>query len=91
MDQQAVLLTEGEVARVLRVSGRTVRRWAAVGVIPAVQIGGVRRFRVRDIDALIDSSKCEAPAGDQGFAQTTSADHGDGGAMRDVGAHHDEL
>jgi excisionase family DNA binding protein len=59
----AVLLTEAEVAQVLRVSSRTIRRWAACGTVPAVQIGGVRRFRLRDVAALIDPSTDLEPAG----------------------------
>ena len=34
------LLTTGEVAERLRVIERTVRRWAADGTIPAIQLGG---------------------------------------------------
>jgi excisionase family DNA binding protein len=34
------LLTTAEVAERLRVSERTVRRWAAEGTMPAIQLGG---------------------------------------------------
>jgi len=34
------LLKTGEVAERLRVTERTVRRWAADGSIPAIQLGG---------------------------------------------------
>ena len=74
----AVVLTESEVARVLRVSDRTVRRWVARGTIDAIKVGGVRRYRLRDVAALIDPSTSEAPAGNQGFAKTdvTASGHG---------------
>ena len=49
-----VVLTEPEVARVLRVSDRTVRRWAAAGTLNAIKVGGVRRYRVDQVVALID-------------------------------------
>ena len=64
------LLTEAEVAEELRVSGRTVRRWATAGILPAIQIGGLRRYPASDIAAIIDPSTSEAPAGNQGFAKT---------------------
>ena len=75
-----VLMTGPEAADVLRVSRRTVRRWAATGTLTAIQIGGVKRYRASDIDALIDPSTSEAPAGNQGFAKTdvVSSDGADG-------------
>ena len=41
-------LTVKEAAEYLRVSERTVRRWAAENMIPSVKIGGARRVRVPD-------------------------------------------
>lgn len=46
------MLTGAEVAEYARVCEATVRRWARNGVVPAVQIGKVTRFRRADIDAL---------------------------------------
>ena len=54
-----VVLTELEVARVLRVSGRTVRRWAAAGTLDAIKVGGVRRYRVDQVVALIGDHASE--------------------------------
>ncbi len=46
-------LLPGEVAERLRVSPKTVSRWAAMGLVPCVvTLGGHRRFRREDIEAL---------------------------------------
>ncbi len=46
-------LLPGEVAARLRVSPKTVSRWAAMGLVPSiVTLGGHRRFRAEDIEAL---------------------------------------
>jgi excisionase family DNA binding protein len=48
------LLTTPEVAELLRVSPRTVDRWAIEGRIPRVHVGArAVRYRVDDIAALI--------------------------------------
>ena len=70
MDRAHPLLTEREVAGVFRVSGRTVRRWAASGILPAIQIGGVRRYSASHIEALIDPSKRIGHAGGVADAKT---------------------
>lgn len=49
------LLMPSEVARLFRVSPKTVRRWAVDGLVPAIRtLGGHRRFRVADIRQLLD-------------------------------------
>lgn len=40
-----------------RVAGRTVKRWAARGVLEPVRIGGTTRYRADEVNALIASSK----------------------------------
>lgn len=51
-------LTPGEVARALRVSPKTVVRWANDGRIPCtVTLGGHRRFRRADVDQLVARSE----------------------------------
>lgn len=65
-----VVLTEVEVARVLRVSGRTVRRWAAAGTLDPIKVGGVRRYLLRDVAALIDPSTSIGHAGNVTDAKT---------------------
>ncbi|RHA38692.1 BldC family transcriptional regulator [Cellulomonas rhizosphaerae] len=51
------LLTPGEVAHLFRVDPKTVTRWAQAGKLPCLRtLGGHRRFRDRDVRALIAST-----------------------------------
>jgi excisionase family DNA binding protein len=50
------LLTASEVADLARVSERTVRRWRDDGILPAVKIGRVARYRRVDVDRLLTPS-----------------------------------
>jgi excisionase family DNA binding protein len=45
--RQQVWFTVSEIAAMLNVSARTVRRWAAAGKIKAVKIGGEGNWRIR--------------------------------------------
>ncbi len=65
-----VVLTEAEVASVLRVTGRTVRRWAAAGTLDAIKVGGIRRYRVDQVVGLIERASVQEPAGE--VAPTTT-------------------
>lgn len=48
------LLTPGEVAAVFRVDAKTVTRWAAAGKLASTRtLGGHRRFRASDVQALL--------------------------------------
>jgi excisionase family DNA binding protein len=47
------LLTEAETAEYLRVSTRTIRTWRAQGILPAVKIAGVVRYRRSAVEQLI--------------------------------------
>ena len=53
------LLTVAETAAALRVSTRSVRRYALEGRLPRVQLveRGVWKFKARDVQAFIDKSK----------------------------------
>ena len=52
------LLRAGEVAALLQVSRRSVAAWAARGLIPYIETpGGHRRFRAKDVRALVASLK----------------------------------
>lgn len=54
MSANTELLTPGEVAKIFRVSPKTVARWAAVGMLPVVRTpGGHGRFRRSDVDELL--------------------------------------
>jgi excisionase family DNA binding protein len=50
------LLTKLQVAALLEVSGRTVDRLASAGELQRIRIGGSTRFRVADVQALVDRS-----------------------------------
>ncbi len=53
------MLSASEVANQLRVSPRTVHRWACVGTLPAYRIGRVYRFKAEDVELLLESHKCQ--------------------------------
>ena len=54
-DNKENLVSVGEAARLLGVSVDTLRRWADDARIPVIRTPtGHRRFRIRDIDALLD-------------------------------------
>jgi excisionase family DNA binding protein len=55
--EQEVLLTPAEVAKIFRVDPKTVTRWAKAGKITAIRtLGGHRRYRQSEIQALIKSA-----------------------------------
>ena len=47
-----ILISTAEAARVLSVSRQTIWRWVTDGLIRPVEIGGVRRYRVGDLQRL---------------------------------------
>ncbi|HUI48351.1 MAG TPA: BldC family transcriptional regulator [Acidimicrobiia bacterium] len=51
------LLTPAEVARIFRVSPKTVTRWAVSGKIPAIRtLGGHRRFSRAHIESAREAT-----------------------------------
>src|ERR1043165_6570054 len=62
-------LTTEEVLDYLQVNLRTVYRLIKAGKIPAVRVGRQWRFRKRDIDAWLDTSRPRGAAGDRGMAE----------------------
>jgi excisionase family DNA binding protein len=71
------LLTTHQVAALLQVTPRTVRRWARDGVLPRVRIGGrITRYSAHDIASLIATTTSEAPAANQGSAEESADDSG---------------
>ena len=50
-----ILLTPGDVARILNVHINTVRRWSNLGVLKSFRIGprGDRRFLKEDVDKFL--------------------------------------
>ncbi len=59
-------LLPGEAAKLLHVSPKTLARWAHLGHITCITtLGGHRRFRRADADALLEamnSGKAQAPS-----------------------------
>jgi excisionase family DNA binding protein len=52
------LLKLSEVAKLLSVCEKTLRRWDKDGKLPAVKtIGGHRRYKLKDIEIIIYESK----------------------------------
>jgi DNA-binding transcriptional MerR regulator len=43
-------LTAKQVAQALQVSERTVRRWGVTGQLKPKKIGGVKRYKVSDLE-----------------------------------------
>ena len=55
-----VLLTPAEVAALFRVDPKTVTRWAKAGKLTAIRtLGGHRRYRQSEVQALIKSLSSE--------------------------------
>ena len=54
LQREDPLLTPAEVARLFRVSPKTVTRWAQSGRLPAMRtLGGHRRFRASHVRKLL--------------------------------------
>lgn len=51
------LVTQTELAQVFGVTPRTIRRWTRNGELHPVRIGGITRYRVDDVNALIAGSR----------------------------------
>jgi excisionase family DNA binding protein len=54
---KAQFLSVAEVARRFDCSIRTVRRWIADGLLPAVTVGGLCRIAESDVDAMVQKSR----------------------------------
>jgi excisionase family DNA binding protein len=58
LDREDELLTPAEVANLLRVTSKTVTRWANTGKVSSVRTpGGHRRFHMQEIDDLMRKSQ----------------------------------
>ena len=59
-DDNEELLTPQEVAQMFRVDPKTVTRWAKDGKISCLRtLGGVRRYRAKEIRALLSDNDRE--------------------------------
>lgn len=55
--KMAELFTIDEVATILKVSKMTLHRWDKEGILTKIDIGGQRRYRRSDVEALIENRK----------------------------------
>jgi excisionase family DNA binding protein len=61
MSDQEVLLTPSEVAALFRVDPKTVTRWAKAGKLTSIRtLGGHRRYKESEVNALLNSIPGEA-------------------------------
>jgi excisionase family DNA binding protein len=75
--QRTTLLTPSEVAELLRVTPRTVRRWAAEGHLERVRPGGrLSRYTLESVEAFLHPTTNEAPGGNRGLEKTADAGGG---------------
>lgn len=64
------LLRPAEVARILDVTPRTVRRYSEAGRLPRILLSQrCVRYRASDVAALVDPYNGEDPAGNRAFAK----------------------
>jgi excisionase family DNA binding protein len=63
-------LTIDDVALLMGVSRRTSARWVTHGTIPSAKIGGRRRVRRRDLDALFDPTVEKKQCGPGGWERS---------------------
>ena len=54
-----ILLTVGEVARLLKVSNTSVYRLAENGLLPFYRLRGYLRFDINDINKFLDTNYCK--------------------------------
>lgn len=47
------LIPSPKAAEVFGVSPRTIRRWAKLGILDPVRVGGSTRYRLSDIEAIV--------------------------------------
>jgi len=54
------LLTRKEVAEKMRVSYPTLKRWADNGLISSIKIGGTIRYKLTDIEKLLNPKQIQS-------------------------------
>lgn len=60
-DAEETLLTPSEVAKLFRVDPKTVTRWAKAGKLSSIRtLGGHRRYRAAEINALLNGQNGQA-------------------------------
>ena len=62
MNSKDMIIGVSEAARILKISGDTVRRWHKKGLINAiVSPQGERQFRLSDLNVLLQQQNSESP------------------------------
>lgn len=56
-DLSKELLTIDEVAEMLKVSKMTLHRWDKNGILTKIEVGGQRRYRRSDVEAITEKRK----------------------------------
>ena len=63
--ESQILMTPAEVAAMFRVDPKTVTRWARAGKLTSIRtLGGHRRYRALEVQALLDGALPGPGAGD---------------------------
>jgi excisionase family DNA binding protein len=58
--RQRLTISLDEVAEVLSISARSVRRLAATGELPTIRLGGRVVFAISDLEALVAANRAPA-------------------------------
>ena len=53
MTEGAIYLRAGEIAQLLGMTERTIRRWIAHEIIPSIKLGGARLVAMTDLERLL--------------------------------------
>jgi excisionase family DNA binding protein len=53
-----------EVASMLGVHRRTVKRYAAQGILPRIRLGGITRYRADDLERILSTTRAPTRDGD---------------------------
>ncbi len=65
IDGGSALLTDQEACQFLRISPRQLYSWRVLGIIPFIRIGRSIRYRLRDLEAAIESLAVADPSGNR--------------------------
>jgi hypothetical protein len=81
--QRSELLTPDDVAAILRVTPRTVRRWGAIGTLERIRLGGrITRYTSESVAQLIAPEHDASPAGKPSSGHDEADDGGQSARYR---------
>lgn len=64
IDGGSPLLTDEEACRFLRIRQRQLYSWRMSGIIPFIRIGRSIRYRLSDLEAVVEAMRVASPTGD---------------------------